>query len=141
MGFNNNNNKNYFTDNISRFGEDFLKQKNPKNLDMDAIRVFRDLAKGKIEIEKYGKYFLDDTFIDALIKKADENFALYDISYKGVSLIPNKDSYVQSVLTKHGRSSQAYKIILKYLYDVKELKNYKYLYGLVSNINQFRFDL
>lgn len=141
---NNNNINNYFSQNIKEFGENFLKYKNPKNIENDAMRVFRDLARRKVDIDKYGSYFLDDTFITILIKVASEKYIYFNVAWTGVDLLantsqPNPD--VINVLDKLSRSKQAYNIILLALNEIKRTRNYAYLYSLVSQLNQFRFDL
>lgn len=140
----NNNNNNYFTQNIKELGENFLRHKTPRDLEFDANRIFRDLAKAKIQIEKFGGYFLDDTLSMCLMKVANEKYIYYNVIWSGVNMLLQaqpSNGEVLSVFQKVSRSREAYLTILSCLDAVKKSQDFHYLYGLVSQLNQFRFDL
>ena len=54
MAIKNNNNKrkgnDYFSQAIQQFGENFLAYKTARDLEMDAVKIFRGLARGNINI-------------------------------------------------------------------------------------------
>ena len=144
---NNKNNNNYFSQNIKEFGEDFLKYKNPRTIEIEAGRVFRDLAKNNVDINKYGKYFLDKDFIRLLIKEANKKYTYYNICCAGISTLTqvdmnaSKDNDVLGTLESVNRSRQAYILLLNCFNTILNSGDFSHLYNLVTNLNQFRYDL
>ena len=51
---NNRKQDNYFTRSIQKKGLNFMSLKSSSEFEVDAIRVFRDLARGNINIDEYG---------------------------------------------------------------------------------------
>ena len=47
---------NFFTQNIDRYGENFLDYINARGIQNASINIFRGIAKGKINLDKYGHY-------------------------------------------------------------------------------------
>lgn len=47
----------YFSQNVEKFGPDFLKKKRPDELKRDAIRIFRDIAHSRGYVGQIGQYF------------------------------------------------------------------------------------
>lgn len=117
--FNNNNNqrnRNYFTMSIEKYHtEDFLKYKNPRELEQDAIKIFRELAQGKINIDEYGEYFYNQALLHALINIATNQYWFYEYSFRGLNNLVdnavragNYDSYMTIVMEEHKNCRDAY---------------------------------
>lgn len=143
----NNNNNNYFSQNIQKFGEDFLVLKNARQLEFDAIKVFREMSQNKINIDKYGHYFLEQQFLDSLIKAANTKYIYHNISYTAISMVTSQDprfaqdQNVLIVLDQHKRSFYAYQLILTVLNNVRATYDYSYIYALSDQLRQYRNDL
>ena len=141
-----NNNKkpsNYFTQNIKQNGENFLQQKNPLQLKQDALRIFRDLARGKIDPEKEGQMFLEPTLLDSSILMAEEKYRNEQISRDGVYclIVTNNNMVDDSVfarLDEHAKAVEGYKCILEGLYNLKNTQDINYLYATVNVLRNFR---
>lgn len=50
----------YFSQNVEKFGPDFLKRKRPDELKRDAIRIFKDIAHSKGYVGGIGVYFTNN---------------------------------------------------------------------------------
>lgn len=147
---NNNNNKkrnnDYFSQSIQQYGENFLMYKTSRDLEMDAIKIFRGLARGNINIDKYGMYFLDDQLLHSCIRTAYNKSSLYNISYTGVNML--KDSIFASgnvpsadiitILDYHKKCAEAYNIILDGLNNVLNTKNINYLICMANTLADYR---
>ena len=80
---------NFFARNIRDKGEDFLDHMDMTSdqLQIQAIMVFRDMVKGKIDIPKYARYFCDPRIISAFTIAANAKYQLYSISYNSLLAI------------------------------------------------------
>lgn len=146
---NNKNQNNFFSQNIRKNGENFLDLKNSKTMQRDAPRIFREIARGNIDLLKYGHYFLDMQFLESLIVTANNEFIFHNISYAGVmNLIASAtmhreqvDVAVTQVLETHKRRAEAYNIIFNYLTMLKNTRDLNYIYALANNLSPYKFDL
>ncbi|MGL5751126.1 MAG: hypothetical protein ACRCXT_11400 [Paraclostridium sp.] len=137
---------NYFTKNIRDRGEDFLFYKTAKDLEFDAMSVFRDIARGKVDLNKFGGYFLNTQFLDSLIKVSYEKYCTHQISYNGVSMLINSyasmgqspDMMVLTVNENHKRLAEAYLIIYNTLMYIKNTNDVTNLYILPNNLNIYK---
>lgn len=149
---NNNNKKNnngYFQQNIQKFGENFLDYKNAKNLEFEANKIFKDLAKQIINLDKHGHYFLDQQFLYSLLKTAHDKFLYHNVSYTGVQLLVQQtnmrgetvSSNIIFVLEKHRKAAEAYQLIITHLEMLKTSKDLNYVYVLANNLYNYRYDI
>lgn len=140
----NNNNNNYFSQNIQKFGKDFLNYKTPRDIEFESGKIFREISQGKIDIAKYGQYFLNQQFLESCIASANNKFMFHNISFTGLNfMIINdinaaQDMSVLAVTDQHRRSAEAYYIILQVLNTVKVTYDYSYLFGLYDQIRNYR---
>lgn len=142
-------NNGYFSKEIQRNGENFLDYKNPRNLEGDSIRLFRDLANDRVNIEQHGHYLLQPQFLEALIQASYSKLVLHDISYNSINFYMNNlvqnniqpDVNMPSVLEYHRRRCEAYSVIHNALLYLKSSKDLNYLYVLKNNISRYRNDL
>ncbi|MCK9198830.1 MAG: hypothetical protein M0P49_04430 [Bacilli bacterium] len=145
----NNNRKpnNYFTQQIQKNGVNFLDTARDDNLARDCVRIFRDLARGNIDITQYGDYFLNPRLISAAISTAYSKQVLYGTSKAGMDLLINSPMCEQNfphapvVMNSYSRSFEAYSLILENLIALKNTGNIDFLNTLVSNINKYRNDI
>lgn len=137
---------NYFEQQINRYGDNFLIYKNPAELQMDAIKVFRDLVRGKIDVREYQEYFSNPQFLESCILSASQKFALHNISYNGVNMLVQTmqsqnipiDQMHTAVLDYHQKASEVYSIILNGLQNYKVTGNIEILIGVVPMTRPFR---
>ena len=134
---------NYFTSNIKRWDrEDFIWQMKPEQIQRDAKnRIFREMIQGRIDYEKYGKYYLDPKFLENLIITADNELRnnstiynaleFYDLHFPGiVDVVTNK--------TKHKGFVYVYQVILDRLTAVKATQDIRYLYEIQYILTDYR---
>ncbi len=147
--YNNNNRKpnNYFTQQIQKNGVNFLDTARDDNLARDCVRIFRDLARGNIDIGQYGDYFLNPRLISAAISTAYSKQVLYGTCKVGLDLLINSPMSDQNyphapvIMNSYSRSFEAYSFILENLMALKNTGNIDFLYTLASNINKYRNDI
>jgi hypothetical protein len=133
---------NYFTNSIKQGGENFLDFKNSNDMKRDAIRMFRDLARGKINIAAHGHYLLNNQFLESCIAACQDKLEYHGISYKGISYMVSgtgeQSAPVMAVLDFHRRASEAYTIIMNGLLAIKATGDANHLVTIVSNLNNYR---
>lgn len=146
---NNNNNNNYFAKNIREKGKDFLCCKNARELANDSRKVFREIAKGQIDLAQYGEYFLDQQFLECCIQTAYNEFAKSSISMQGVELLITQafnngqpvDQMTIAVKEDHKRRAEAYCIIYQVLTSIRMTGDVNNLFVLPSKLRDYRYNL
>ena len=148
-GNNNKNQNNYFTQNIREKGEDFIHYKSPRDLQNDALKIFRELARGQIDISKHGKYFLDPQFLASCVQAAQSKYQYHAISQTGV------DMYITQIMSKgsmpdditigvkedHKRKAEAYGLIYQSLCSISYTYDINSLFVLVSKLQNYKYNL
>jgi hypothetical protein len=135
---------NFFTQNIDRYGENFLDYINARAIQNASINIFRGIAKGKINLDKYGHYFTFNQFLEPCIESARAKYLLYSVSYRGVECLIRSgisSADVVSVLDYHKRCFEAYSIILQELNNIKVDKDVSHLYIMANKLSQYRFNI
>lgn len=134
--------KNYFDYQIDRFGESFLNKKNPQNLQDDALRIFRDLAYGNIDVREYEEYFRDQQLLEAMLLKADQVYRFHYFSYYGVEQLRQNPNFPQdevtNIATHHKEVSDLYNVILQGLNNFKISNDIDYLIIMIGQIRRYR---
>jgi hypothetical protein len=112
---------NYFSDNIQRNGEGFLQQYDARKLRNDANRVFKDIAYGNIDFDKYWAYFTEPTFINALIDVADTKYRIHQYSYESLfnTTMMRTTNDLEIIKRYHKRLAEAYRLFYDYFVGVK----------------------
>ena len=112
---------NYFSDNIQRNGEGFLQQYDARKLRSDANRVFKDIAYGNIDFDKYWMYFTEPMFINALIDVANTKKTIHATSYMALEqyTMMQTSSDIEVVKRYHRRLMEAYNLFYEYFMAVK----------------------
>ena len=112
---------NYFSDNIQRNGEGFLQQYDARKLRSDANRVFKDIAYGNIDFDKYWMYFTEPMFINALIDVANTKRIIHTTSFMALEQFTQMQtsSDIEVVKRYHRRLMEAYNLFYEYFMGVK----------------------
>lgn len=134
--------RNYFTNNIEKSGEDFLKDKDPFRIRADFKIIFRDLANGRIDLRNYAKYFEDDNFVYNLILEAYSLYYEYYMSSMGMMYYFNanniSDQSAMAVLNKHQQKCSAYKLIHDSLSTYYQNKTIEILLPLAGQLRSYK---
>ncbi len=145
--FNNKKPNNYFTQQIQRNGVNFIDTARDDNLARDCVRIFRDLARGNIDIGQYGDYFLHPRLINAAISTAYSKQVLYGTSKAGLDLLINSPMADQNfpsapaILNFYSRLFEAYSLILENLIALKNTNNIDFLYVIANTLPKYRNDI
>ena len=143
---NNNNNSNYFSQMIAQKGENFLDTLTAKDIQFAAVRIFRDLARGRIDISKYGEYFLNRNFTMLLIEEAQRQYNIFEISsiavqnfiaYNSIAGGINNSS-INQAYNYQANCRIAYGIILDGLKAVLNTQNPAVLIITIQNLKQYK---
>jgi len=142
---------NYFEFEKNKNGENFMKNKNAKDFMYAAERLFRELAKGKIDVVYYNEYFSDPLLIEACILKADELYRLHFISYMGVKNLieSNQIKRIQfdldlysSIAEDHRLKSELYYILLSGFGDYKyNGARAEYMISMVAALQPYKYNI
>lgn len=141
-----NNNKkkreNYFQQNINRLGNNFLDLLPLDKIKLDTVRVFRELARGNIDIDVYGKYFMHTKFLEACIETSATKFNLHNISAMGVErlIADNIQGYnIGAVYDFHKNAAAAYRLINTKMTEFRYYNDITILTDLVANLVKYRY--
>lgn len=142
----NTNGRDFFSQSKKQYGDDFLRYMNARDLQLKAPQIFRQMAKGQINVVENGKYFLDRTFLEACMIAANSKYVLHSISRDGVDLlIKNMISNnaqitndMNAVFDFHLRSAEAYGEILNALNIINNTMTTDCLLPLVSRLANYR---
>lgn len=136
-----NNQNNYFKQNIQKYGKDFIEKMNARDMQVNVVRVFRDLARGNINAKTEGEYFLNPQFMEACIVAAHSKLVMHSAHYNGVNMMVqsgNTDQNILQVLEYDRRCMEAYNIILSNLQAIQASGNTEYLVVMANNLRNYR---
>lgn len=134
----------YFQQNVQRFGPNFLDLKNAEQMQKDAVKVFRDIAMGNINLNNDGEFFLNQQFLACCIKEAEAILNTHIVHCNGCSALiyaGQGNDFVSAVLEKDQRSAQAYKILYDGLCALSATGDLNYLSMLTNNLRNYRFNI
>lgn len=130
---------NYFKQNIDKFGDEFVSQIPPDQIQGQAKRIVKELIKGEIEFEKYGKYFLDLKFLENLIlgitNELNENSVCYSAIVFYRTYCPNTPN-ITIIENKLYGLCTIYQTILSRLQAIKSTQNI----GCLSDISALLYN-
>lgn len=140
------NRSNFFTKNIQRSGENFLESMNAMDMQRGAIMLFRDLARGNVNIETYGVYMLDYQLLENCLIAANGRLTLHSINFTGVSmyataLSPNIPDNVTAILNYDKDCALAYEIIVRELNNLRNTGDLNHLIVMVNNLRNYRYNI
>ena len=121
---------NYFQDQEKRYGgENWIQMLRPEDIQYGAKRLFKEMIRGNIDYQTYGKYFLDPKFIDNLIINAENELSVNTLYYNALDFYskyyPTPEANVQK---QHLQSlCFIYGTIRSKLVDVRHSGNIGYL--------------
>lgn len=143
---NNSKGKDFFSQSKKLYGEEFLNYMNARDLQFKATQVFRQLARGQVDVIENGKYFLQPQFLEACIVAANSKYTLHSISRDGVQMLINSliaqnmkvSNDMNSVFDFHTRATEAYGCILNTLNIINTMGNTDSLIPLVQSLSNYR---
>lgn len=147
---NNRNNRrrinNYFTRGIQNGGPNFIDNINPKKLEFDSLNIFRDLARGGVDIEANKDQLANPKLITAMEKVAFENLVKYGevssaIQFKVTALsqqgIPISQE-TMAISNEYGWKVHVYERIYSHIQQFAYTGDIGYIVSLVPQISHYR---
>lgn len=134
--------ENFFQQNINRLGPNFLDSYPLDKLKLDVVKVFRELARGNIDIDTYGKYFYNPKFLESCISTAAQKNHFHQVSAEGVYqlILQNAQIYnLNDIFEQHKNTANAYGLILMKLEEFKKFGDLICLHELVLNLAKYRY--
>lgn len=128
----------YIESMYNQYGENWVGAMRPEDIQRSSKRLIKEIARGQINYEKFGNYFLDAKFLDnviiALKNELEVNTLYYNAVYYYRSAFPN----VPNITTHENHLAclcYIYITILQRLQCVKETGNI----GVMSDISALLF--
>lgn len=140
---NNNQRRSYFKEQQQKFGEDFIERKTAQDIQRDAVRIFRDIANGRINVQTDQEFFRNRQFLENCIAAAQSQYTEANINYQGTSMLLGYSNHplVSQVVENNLRRRDAYAIILNGLTAIKMTGDVQYLYIMRSQLKDYRFNI
>lgn len=143
---NNRSGRDFFSQSKKQYGEEFLKYMNARELQFKSAQIFRQMAKGQVDVVENGKYFLEPQFLEACLITANSKYTLHSISRDGVSLLVNTlvsqgvkvSPDINSVLDFHTRATEAYLEILNTMNIINNSGNTDCLIPMIQKLSNYR---
>lgn len=139
------NQNNYFERNIKQSGPNFIQLKNARDLQFEALIMFKDLVRGKIDVREYEEYFRDPQFLESCLFKAMEKHTFHYISMSGVSMLLHNqnpqlqnDPQVLAVLDFHQKASAGFKLLYDGLDAFKTTGQIELLLPIAGQLRNYR---
>lgn len=143
MKKNNNQKRSYFKEQQQKLGSDFIERKTAQDIQRDAIRIFRDIANGRINVQSDQMFFTNKQFLENCIAAAQSQYTEANINYQGVCMLLAYGNHplVAQIVEKNMRKRDAYLIILNGLNAIKMTGDTQYLYIMRSQLKDYRFNI
>lgn len=107
--------QNYFNLQFQQLGEGWTGKITTLDVRKSALRLFKDIASGNIDMDKDVQFFNEPSFTYNLKLAADDN-AYYNYSvFNGLNMLPAIDAQQQKYVEEHMMRYNAYSIISQYL--------------------------
>ncbi len=134
--------ENYFQQKINQLGPNFMDSLALDRMKLDAVKVFRELARGNVDIDLYGKYFLNEKFLEACISTAETKYNFHLVSAMGVNELLKQNVQGQNIYAVydfHNNAARAYYIIMYQLTEFRTIRDIRILSDLVLNLAKYRY--
>ena len=134
----------YFDTMKDQYGENWIVNLRPDDIQRSSGRIFKEMVKGTIDYEKVGMYFLDGKILDNLIIAANNQLEINTLLYNAVTFFQSYyPSYpnIGTQITHLYSLCYIYNTIHEKLKMVKYYENIGYLADISSLLNQYRIHL
>ena len=141
------NQKNWFVQQEERFGANFIEMVRADEMQKGAIRLFRDIARGNINLSTEGQYFTNPQFIENCLIAANSKYVYYSTLFEGLNALSSidasrvNDANYQATYRNIKLSMEGYGLIYNGLLNIKSSGNLNYLYTLVNQLAPYRFSI
>ena len=140
------NNNNFFIQMRTQYGENFLQFIDSRSLQLKSLQIFRQIARGQVNVQEEGKYFLDQRLLQACLFSVSNKKEFYEISADGVTALDEKirstgqatGATVAAVLDYHTRAAEGYNLIYNTLLIINQTRDLSVLLTLAANLSKYR---
>jgi hypothetical protein len=142
------NRNNYFSQAIQR-NQNFIEETNTTQLERDSLTIFRQLARGDINVNTYFNYLTDDRLLYAMSSTAYKKLNTYSVIYDSISYrIGAFQSAGLPVPVEYQRAQQEYdwkkkvfEIIYTHVEQTRLTKDASNLISMIPEIRVYRFSI
>lgn len=126
-----------------QYGPDFLRRLNPLFIKKNALRIFKDLANGNIDLQKHSAYFCEPAFTYNLAVSAQENETYYYWCYAGLINNPMamQNATAQKVIKEFQDNWAAYHVLTNGLNNILMAVQYNNTAQVPIILNNIMIDL
>ena len=118
----------------------------------DSNRIFKDIMYRNIDMEKYGRYFFDQHFMETIYQSANDKYREYytiqNAMAISISMLTNSPSpnmqeikYEEAIRINYSKLTQTYEVIINKLYLTKTTGDLSYINTIANDLEQIRRDL
>ena len=122
-------------------GPNFIEKMNVVRMTKAVIPIFRDIAGGRFNVEKYGNCFANRQFLETCNRLIWNEWEIREIYKRSLNSLIQKEGNTPVAYEAFNRalaSSEAYYTILCTLTAIKETGDLKNLYILANKLNKYR---
>lgn len=133
----------FFSEFINRSGEDFIVRENPINLYNKIPMLFKDIAFGNVDLDKYTKYFCPK-LIEIMYQRAIEIGQEKYVLMKALELYLNQnpqDNVAGVLYMKAKKQVYAYNVLATGIQNIRMTSNLSYINTMASSLRDVRFDV
>lgn len=139
------NKPNYFAQAIQRGGTDFIDNTNIQQLQNDASKILRELARGNIDPNQYYNYLANDRLAYALSNVAYQNLIHYNEIYYSlwfrVDYLQRNNQplsqYLVQLMQEYSWKTRVYDIIYSHIEAFRATKDISHIISMVSKISYY----
>ena len=117
--------KNYLTNMVSQYGDNWIVNLSPDDIQRASKRIFREMTRGMIDYEEVGKYFQDAKFLDNLIVSANNELEVNTLLHQSLCLFKNCNPNLNSPLL-NAQINHRYALCVIYSTIIEKLNQVKY---------------
>lgn len=137
----NNKQGNYITQQIQKFGENWLASQTPEIIQSNGKRIIKEMVNNKFNYEQVGKYFLDLKFLDNLIIFVQNELEINTVYFNAVAYYKQCFPAVPNIAIHENHLScmcYIYSIILSRLEGVRDTGNLSILLDIATVLYQYK---
>lgn len=131
----------YIESMVKTFGDDWIVAMSPETLQRQGRRIAKDMVRGSINYEVYGKYFLDAKFLENLIIACSNEYEVVSLHYNAMIMyqqyypfIPN----IMAVINHDWCESYIFGTIIQRLNNLKYSGNLGELYDIAGVLAAYK---
>lgn len=139
--------KNFIQQLIERYGDAYITSANPREVSKKVKSIFKDIAFGNIDVERYKDFISAPIFIENAIAVIDDEFARHQYHLYAINLLINQsgtNEYLTRLYYEDQMKRDIYSTIRDGLYAFKQTNDFSYICAMqhkLKNVKEWRYNL